>query len=141
MFELNPPATAPGTRTGSCQCGAVTYQVVGPVRDSYLCTCLHCSRTSGAPAVWWVAFEHDALTWTGAGEPVWFATWPTLRRGWCPRCGSHLVSVADGAPTLSVTGTSLDRRAGADLEPYGHSFRDQTPAWMRITLAPEPPSP
>jgi hypothetical protein len=88
--------------------------------------------------MWWVAFRRDALTWTGTGgEPPWFATWPTLRRGFCSRCGSNLVSVADGAPTVSATGSSLDDRTGQDLEPFGHSFRDQAPAWMSIALAPE----
>lgn len=87
--------------------------------------------------MWWVAFGRDALTWTGpGGEPTWFATWPTLRRGFCPRCGTHLVSVADDAATVSMTGSTLDDRTGADLAPYGHSFRDQAPAWMSVALAP-----
>ena len=133
------PTTEPASRTGSCQCRAVTYAVTGPVRDSYLCSCAHCSRISGAPAVWWVAFRRDALTWTGpGGEPTWYATWPTLRRGFCPRCGTNVVSVADDAATVSVTGSTLDDRTGADLAPYGHSFRDQAPAWMNVALAPEP---
>lgn len=130
------PATAPEARTGRCQCGAVAYTVTGPVRDSYLCSCHHCTRVSGAPTVWWVAFDREGLTWMK--EPAWFATWPTLRRAFCPRCGSHLASVADDAPTISLTGVSLDERTGADLAPCGHSFRDQAPAWMSITLAPEP---
>ncbi|SEK43254.1 Glutathione-dependent formaldehyde-activating enzyme [Streptacidiphilus jiangxiensis] len=86
--------------------------------------------------MWRVAFDRDALTWTG--EPAWFATWPTLQRAFCPKCGSHLASAADGAPTISLTGAGLDDRTGADLVPCGHSFRDLAPTWMSITLAPEP---
>ena len=130
-----PTTTVPGVRAGRCQCEAVSYTVTGPLRDSYLCSCRHCTRVSGAPAMWWVAFDREALTWSG--NLTWYATWPTLRRAFCSTCGTHLASVADGAPTISLTGSSLDEGTGVDLEPYGHSFRDQAPAWMSIVLAPE----
>jgi hypothetical protein len=86
--------------------------------------------------MWWVAFDLETLSWSG--EPLWFATWPTVRRAFCGRCGSNLVSVADKAPTVSVTGACLDDRTGDDLAPYGYSFPDQAPAWMSVALAPEP---
>ncbi|MGX5185721.1 GFA family protein [Streptomyces avermitilis] len=105
-----------------------------------MCSCRHETRISGGPGVLWVGFRKDGLTWVGSGgEPTWYATWPTLRRGFCPRCGTHLVSIADDSNMIMVTGFSLDDRGGTD--PVGHSFRDEAVPWMTITLASDPLAP
>lgn len=124
-------------RTGRCLCGHIAYQVTGKPYDPHLCSCPHETRISGGPAVLWVGFPKDALQWTGpGGEPTWYASWPTLRRGFCPRCGSHLISVADDSDMIMITGFSLDDRSG--IAPVGHSFRAEAVPWMAITLAPDP---
>ncbi|MGW0605882.1 GFA family protein [Streptomyces sp. NPDC002640] len=124
-------------RTGRCLCADITYQVTGVPYDPHLCSCPHETRISGGPAVLWVGFRRDGLRWTGpGGEPAWYASWPTLRRGFCPRCGTHLISVADDSDLVMVTGFSLDDRTG--IAPVGHSFRDDAPPWMAVALAPDP---
>ncbi|MFK0047842.1 GFA family protein [Streptomyces sp. NPDC090741] len=132
-----PPAAsdAPApVRTGHCQCGRISYQVSGVPDDPHLCSCVHETRISGGPAVLWVGFHLDSLTWTGSGgEPKWYSTYPTLHRGFCPDCGTHLVSVADGSSMIMVTGFSLTDQSG--IEPLGHSYRDIAAPWMSITLA------
>lgn len=138
---LAPGATAkgsePGRRTGHCQCGFIAYEALGTPDDPHLCSCRHETRISGGPAVLWVGFRRDGLTWIGpGGEPTWYATWPTLRRGFCPRCGTHLVSVADDSDVIMVTGFSLDDFSGTD--PVGHSFREEAAPWMTIILADDP---
>ncbi|MGW1044375.1 GFA family protein [Streptomyces sp. NPDC002547] len=102
-----------------------------------MCSCEHDTRISGGPAVLWVGFRKEELLWTGpGGEPTWYSTWPTLHRGFCPRCGTHLVSIADDSEMIMVTGFSLaDQR---NVAPVGHSFREAAPPWMTITLAPDP---
>ena len=120
-------------RTGRCQCGATTYTVTGAPFDPHLCSCPHCSRLAGGPTMLWVGFQ--TLTWTGA-QPSWYATFPTLDRAFCARCGTHLASVAADSPMPAVTVSSLDDREG--LEPVGHSFRHLAPPWMTIVLAPDP---
>ncbi|MFJ7626699.1 GFA family protein [Streptomyces sp. NPDC097595] len=127
-------------RTGHCQCHYITFRVLGDPIDPHLCSCPHDTRISGAPTVLWVGFDGDGLTWTGpGGEPTWYATWPTLRRGFCPRCGTHLVSVADDSDTIMVTGFSLTDRSGTD--PVGHSYRQEAAPWMTIDLASPNPDP
>lgn len=81
------PDPRPGLRTGRCQCGHIAYEVTGSPDDPHLCSCEHDTRISGGPAVLWVGFRREELTWTGpGGEPTWYSTWPTLHRGFCPRC-------------------------------------------------------
>lgn len=124
-------------RTGRCHCGHITYAVAGIPDDPHLCSCAHETRLSGGPAVLWVGFRKDTLAWTGpGGEPTWHSTWPTLHRGFCPRCGTHLISVADGSDMVMMTGFSLDDRSGTD--PVGHSFREEAAPWMTITLGQAP---
>lgn len=85
----------------------------------------------------WVGFRKDTLVWTGpGGEPTWYSTWPTLHRGFCPRCGTHLISVADGSEMTTVTAFSLDDRSGTD--PVGHSYREEAAPWMIICSWPCP---
>ncbi|MFE9354910.1 GFA family protein [Streptomyces olivaceoviridis] len=134
---MSETTTAPEVRAGRCQCGDITYEVTGAPDDPHLCSCRHCTLLSGSPAMSWVGFRKKALTWTGpGGEPTWCSTWPTLQRGFCPRCGTHLVSVADDSEMITVTTFSLTEQSG--LEPVGHSFREAAVPWMAITLAPDP---
>jgi hypothetical protein len=134
---MTTPTTALRRRTGRCRCGDLAYEVTGTPDDPHLCSCEHCTSISGSPAMAWVGFRREEFTWTGGGcEPVWYATWPTLRRGFCPRCGTHLVSDTDGSAMIMVTIFSLDERYG--IEPVGHSFRHAAVPWMTVTLAPDP---
>ncbi|MFC7913975.1 GFA family protein [Streptomyces sp. NPDC015232] len=127
-------------RTGRCECGHTRYEVTGDPDDPHLCSCRHETRISGGPAVLWVGFRRDSLKWVGpGGEPTWYPSWPTLHRGFCPRCGSQLVSVADGSDMVMVTGFSLDDRSGTD--PVGHSHSKEAVPWMAIALAPDPRAP
>ncbi|MEV7465409.1 GFA family protein [Streptomyces kronopolitis] len=131
---------APKVRTGGCECGETRYEVTGDPDDPHLCSCRHETHISGGPAVLWVGFRRDSLRWVGrGGEPTWYPSWPTLHRGFCPRCGSQLVSVADGSDMIMVTGFSLDDRSGTD--PVGHSFREEAVPWMTVMLAPDPHTP
>ncbi|MFD7013955.1 GFA family protein [Streptomyces sp. NPDC059928] len=131
------PTVVPELWSGRCQCGTITYEASGDPDDPHLCSCGHCTRLSGAPAMAWVGFRTEALVWTGpGGEPSYFSTWPTLHRGSCPRCRTPLTSIADGSDMIMVTIFSLTR--GADLAPVGHSFRELAAPWMDIALAPDP---
>ncbi|WP_435845725.1 GFA family protein [Streptomyces exfoliatus] len=126
--------------TRRCQCEHIVYQVQGAPDDPHLCSCRHETRISCGPAVLWVGFRKGGLTWTGpGGEPTWYATWPTLRRGFCPHCGTQLVSVADDSDMIMVTGFSLDDRSGTD--PVGHSYRQDAVPWMTIAHTDDPHAP
>lgn len=120
-------------RTGHCACGSISYEVSDIPDDPHLCSCDRETRLSGGPAILWVGFPKASLLWTGSGgEPKWWFPYPTLRCGFCPDCGSQLVSVADDSDMAMVTGFSLTDQSG--LEPLGHSYRENAVPWMRVTL-------
>ncbi|WP_449658019.1 GFA family protein [Streptomyces lonegramiae] len=73
---MTEPTATRDQRTGRCLCGDITYEVTGAPDDPHLCSCEHCTLLSGSPAMAWVGFRREELTWTGhGGEPTWYSTW------------------------------------------------------------------
>src|SRR4051812_46517873 len=97
---------AAGVRaTGACLCGAVRYEVRGPLRDVVLCHCSRCRRTHGHVAAYaacrtadLVLAESGGLRWYDEGD---------RRRGFCGGCGSSLFWRAAGCETTSVAAGTI----------------------------------
>jgi hypothetical protein len=60
-------------RAGGCLCGAVRYQVRGPLRGIALCHCGQCRRWHGYLGAYSSAARADVLVEDGAAL-VWFAS-------------------------------------------------------------------
>ncbi|MEV0415854.1 GFA family protein [Streptomyces sp. NPDC050448] len=117
------------TRTGRCQCREIQFEVSGDADYVHTCSCEHCQDLSGGPMMSWVSFPLDSLKWTGArGEPAWHYTWPDSRRGFCPKCGSQLCALDDGADSIAITLSALGNPA--DLVPVNQSCRDSAVPWL-----------
>lgn len=103
-------------KTGSCLCGAIRYEVDGPLRPVIACHCTQCRKTSGH-FVSATSARRDHVTITG--KPAWFRSSEHARRGFCPTCGSNLFW--DGAgENLSIFAGTLDGATG--LETSGHIY-------------------
>ncbi len=105
-------APAPNGRlTGSCLCGAVTYQVEGPVRDVFDCHCERCRRFTGHHMAA-TAAQPSQVTFTGA-EPTWFSPHETVEYGFCGRCGSSMFwRATNGRSHISIAAGTLDQPTG-----------------------------
>lgn len=94
------------TWTGSCQCGAVSYELESLGRAS-ICHCRMCQRAFGnafAPLV-----TARGLRWLGA-EPKRFRSSNHVQRGFCADCGTPLTYERDGAePEIAIA--TLDAAA------------------------------
>ncbi|MFI5986844.1 GFA family protein [Streptomyces sp. NPDC051555] len=116
-------------RTGRCQCGNIQFTVAGEDDYVHLCSCEDCQSLSGGPVMSWVSFPLAGLKWTGAGgEPTWHYTWPDSRRGFCPRCGSQLCALDDGADSIAITLSALGNPD--DLIPVNQSYRGNAVPWL-----------
>ncbi|MYI68183.1 MAG: GFA family protein [Boseongicola sp. SB0673_bin_14] len=106
----------PEVHMGSCLCGQVAYLVRGPLRPVVACHCGQCRKTSG---------HHVAATSAprGAveisGEPRWYESSPTARRGFCGTCGSNLFWDGPGE-NLSIFAGTLDGPTGLGLVGHIH---------------------
>jgi hypothetical protein len=111
--------------SGRCLCGAVQFEVRGPLRDVLLCHCAECRRWSGhvfaatsAQKDDLVLLESDALRWIVSPESE-----SNARRGFCAECGSSLFWEAPARDTISIAVGSLDEPTG--LQTIGHVYVSQ----------------
>jgi hypothetical protein len=74
---------------GSCLCGAVSFEVSGPLHPPDACHCTQCRKQSGH---FWASTDvpRAALTIRGAEQLTWFRSSAKVQRGFCSTCGSAL---------------------------------------------------
>jgi hypothetical protein len=111
--------------TGGCLCGAVRYEVRGPLRDVLLCHCVECRRWSGYAFAATAALRDDLvvlderdLRWVDSPRSDTGA-----RRGFCGRCGSSMFWEAPGLDTVSISAGTLDPPTG--LHVIAHVYAPQ----------------
>jgi hypothetical protein len=114
-----------GIATGRCLCGAVTYEVRGPLRDVLICHCQECRRWHGHASASTAARREDlvlvepqGLRWIESPQSDAGA-----RRGFCAHCGSSLFWDAPGRPTVSIAAGTLDEPTG--LKVIAHWYVSQ----------------
>ena len=98
------------TMTGRCLCGAVRYEVTGPLRDVLICHCMECRRwndhasaSSAARKQGLVLLESQGLRWIDSPNSDAGA-----RRGFCGECGSSLFWDPPRRETISISAGTLD---------------------------------
>ena len=92
-------------RTGGCLCGAVRYEIEGPLPAPSACHCAQCRRQHGALGVYTLA-PTDHYRIKGGRHIVWYESSPGIRRGFCKHCGSKLFwERADSGQLDVVVGT------------------------------------
>lgn len=117
--------------TGRCLCGAVTYEVRGPLRDVILCHCVECQRWTGSVGAFAATREHDLVVGTAA--PLRWVESPAsdrqARRGFCAECGSSLFWQGAGAERVSIAAGTLDQptRLETAAHIYTHQLGDYEP--------------
>jgi hypothetical protein len=103
--------------TGGCLCGAVRYEVNGPLRDVLICHCQECRRWHGNFSASTAARRED-LTLTEHGGLRWIESPRSdahARRGFCAECGSSLFWDAPDRPTVSIAAGTLDGPTGLKI--------------------------
>ena len=97
--------------TGSCQCGAVRFEVDPPLRDVINCHCTICRKTSGHH---WAATNapRDQIRLTEDRGLAWFHASDVARRGFCRECGSSLFYERHGTGSWSIGAGTLDTPTG-----------------------------
>src|SRR4051812_43974641 len=98
--------------TGGCLCGAVRYEVRGPLRDVVLCHCARCRRTCGHVAAY-AACAREHLVLAEVPELRWYETGDRAL-GFCAMCGASLFWRADGRDTVSVAAGTIDPPTGLE---------------------------
>lgn len=135
-------------RTGRCLCGAVTYRLTVDPVAARICWCHDCQRIAANGTVN-VVVPTDALEIQGAlAEYVSAAdSGNTIRRRFCPQCGSHVCANSSGRPQFTVVraGTLDDP---SSIKPAMNIWARSAPSWAcldptleRVDQQPAPPPP
>jgi len=114
---------------GSCLCGEVRFEIVGPLMRSSHCHCRQCQKAHGAP------FRTRARV-------SFYESTPGTHRGFCKVCGAPVVVKFDehsrsaqtdpGAVALyGVALATLDDDPG--VRPDAHAFIIDKAPWFAVT--------
>ncbi|HUE27130.1 MAG TPA: GFA family protein [Solirubrobacteraceae bacterium] len=135
QHESSPPAHDPPPRrahTGRCLCGAVAYEVRGPLRDVLICHCEECRRWHGHVSASTAAAKEDlvlveqrGLRWIDSPRSDAGA-----RRGFCAECGSSLFWDPPRRATISIAAGTLDTAAG--LRVVSHWYVSQAGEYYEL---------
>ncbi len=121
---------------GSCQCGAVHYEVEAEPLLTYACHCYSCQKRTGTAFSLALIILTDSLQLSGEISP-WERTsdtGSTNTRYSCAKCGNIIYGIGQDTPSLAKlqAGTLEDTR---DVEPEVHIWARSRQAW--VTLNPQ----
>lgn len=100
--------------SGRCLCGAVRYEVTGPLQEVLICHCEECRRWHGHVSATAAADKRDLQLLEQRGLR-WIKSPGSdagARRGYCCECGSSLFWDAPGLETISIAAGTLDAPTG-----------------------------
>ena len=116
--------------TGGCLCGAVRYEVRGPLRNVVNCHCSMCQRQHGNFGPHSKARKVNITITSDAGL-AWYKTSNIARRGFCRLCGSGLFWEPFNLDATGIIAGTLDGPTG--LKTIGHIFVGEKPDFYEIT--------
>jgi len=104
---------------GHCECGSVSYQIAGPLRDVVNCHCKQCQRTHGNFSAYTAAKLQD-LVFVNEEGLKWYSLSSKSKRGFCQECGGSLFWQANGKDYICIDAGSLNAPTG--LKSSAHIF-------------------
>lgn len=115
--------------TGGCLCGAVRYEADQAPFDAGYCHCSMCQKSLGGLFGAWVFFNNADFRYTSA-QPQWYRSSASVRRGFCPDCGSPITYMPDGVDFTTIWIGTLDEPGR--FEPKAHWHTESKIPWVDI---------
>lgn len=91
------------TVTGSCLCGAITFEYTGPIGNAAYCHCTDCRKTTGSAfniSIGLPSADFNVVTGTPKGFTKTADSGQQLTRHFCPDCGSPLFTSYPAKPDI-----------------------------------------
>lgn len=119
----------PSTTSGSCQCGAVRFQVSGEFEAFFLCHCQRCRKDTGSAHASNLFSSKATLNWVSGHENIRTYRVPDTRhaKSFCVTCGAAVPSQQAGGALLVVPAGSLD--SAIDIRPNAHICYSSAAEW------------
>lgn len=115
--------------SGSCQCGAVRFDIRGSFDSFFLCHCSRCRKDTGSAHAANLFSSSAALSWRSGRDRVTEFRIPGTRhvKSFCALCGAALPSVQMEGQLLVVPAGSLD--GDIDIRPTAHICLASRAGW------------
>lgn len=115
--------------TGSCQCGAVRFEISGSFDAFFLCHCSRCRKDTGS--------AHGANLFSSSAQIAWLSGEGNVKtyrvpdtrheKSFCAECGAALPRVQMNGALLVVPAGSLD--SPIDMRPNAHICCASRASW------------
>lgn len=104
---------------GSCACGAIRFEVSGPLPGPDACHCTRCRKHSGHV---FVSTDVPRATVRIEGEESisWYQSSEKVRRGFCRTCGSPLFWDPSGKDWIGIAMGAFDGPTGTKIAIHVH---------------------
>lgn len=100
--------------TGSCLCGAVSYEVDCELNSPDACHCTKCRKASGHYYAG-TDVPKDKVTIHGEQNVTWFQSSEKVKRGFCSTCGSQLFFFPLFRDWISISMGTFDKPTNTKL--------------------------
>jgi hypothetical protein len=116
---------------GGCLCGAVYYQISGPLFNADHCHCSMCRRQHGAAFSTYAGLNPEDFSWVAGADLVKTYEIPN-GGGWCfcSECGSTLAGTDNGRVTTITLGTVV---GDPGIRPESHIFVGSKACWHEVS--------
>ena len=117
---------------GSCLCGAVEFEILGPPPKLYQCHCSLCRKQGGSASNTATIVSAESLRWLAGKELI--TSWVKesgFRSAFCSRCGSPVPNPLREKPYYWVPVGLLDE-GEESMEIALHLFVESRAPWDRL---------
>lgn len=113
--------------SGSCLCGAVTFEAEGEFEKFFLCHCSRCRKFSGTAHASNLFSSNATLTWLSGEDRIKTFQLPDTRyiKLFCSECGSPVPRLREGM--LMVPAGCLE--TPVEIKPTAHIFYADKADW------------
>ncbi|HET7542682.1 MAG TPA: GFA family protein [Polyangiaceae bacterium] len=121
--------------SGSCLCGAVSYEFEGEPRVALHCHCSQCRKATGSTLATWVLVPLTGFRWLSGEQQVKkFASSDHAQRLFCGTCGSTLGNLTERRPQLMHLAAGTLEHAPSFRVAF-HAYVANIAPWHEITDA------
>jgi hypothetical protein len=124
--------TKPPTRTGGCLCGQVRYTMSADPQMCVTCHCKNCQKQAGSALSIIIGVAEDAVEYTGEVKTYNDTgdSGATVRRQFCPECGSPVFTRLEMPGLMFIKAGTLDDTS--ELQPALHCYTKSKQNWVDL---------